>query len=773
MWVSGQWFGSEVVERIAATVEADPSISRRALSRQVCEWLDWRSPDGRLRDVGCRKALLELQRRGSVKLPACEEVVGFGREAAKRSPPPAVPEVRCCLEELGEVEVVPVRSRYSQASRIWRDLLQAYHYLGAGPLCGAQMRYLVHSAAYGWLGALSFSAATWRLKSRDAWIGWSDRARRANLERVVCNSRFLIAPSVQVANLASHVLALSVGRLAQDWHARYGYAPVLVETFVDGARFAGTCYRAANWVRVGQTAGRRDGYGNGTVSTGKKDIYAYPLRADWQSRLCQEPPERLARRPAGGEAGHWAEEEFAGARVYDERLRKRLYLLAQDFFAQPGVLIPQACRGSVAKSKAAYRFFDNERVDMPSLLKGHVEATAQRVSQHAVVLAVQDTTTLNYTAHPATAGLGPINTKKDQGVGLILHDTLAFSGAGTPLGLVDVQCWARDPEQAGTKRAKRNHLPIEAKESFKWLQSYRAAAEVQRLCPQTLVVSVGDREADLHELFQEAQQTAAGPKLLVRAERTRQRQVEAPAAPDADEPEYLWARMAAAPVAGHQEVHIPREGARLARTATLEVRYAAVTLKPPQRKPLGGVAAWAVYAREVDGPPAVTAPLEWMLLTTVEVATFAQATERLRWYTLRWGIEVYHRVLKSGCRIEDRQLSSATRIENCLALDLVVAWRIFWLTKQARETPDVPCDGFLGEDEWKALYATGRDAPLPPTPPPLREAVRLIASLGGFLGRPRDGEPGTTTVWRGLVRLDTMVIGYRAALRLAAARDGP
>jgi len=182
------------------------------------------------------------------------------------------------------------------------------------------------------------------------------------------------------------------------------------------------------------------------------------------------------------------------------------------------------------------------------------------------------------------------------------------------------------------------------------------------------------------------------------------------------------------------------------------------------------VAAWAVYAREVQAPPEVSSPLEWLLLTTVPVTTCAQATERLQWYTRRWGIEVYHRVLKSGCRIEDRQLGRADSLQSCLALDLVVAWRIFWLVKQGRETPTVPCDMVLEEDEWKALYATVRDAPPPSTPPPLREAVRMIAALGGFLGRRGDGEPGTITVWRGLERLDNIVLGYRMALRHAAAR---
>ncbi len=566
MWLSGQWFGSELLERISATVESEPAISRSVLSRLVCEWLEWRAPNGKLREVGCRKALLELERRGAVQLPDRKEVASFQPEARKRRRPPEVAEVQCSLVELGEVAVVAVTSRYSKLSEIWNGLMEAYHYLGAGPLCGAQVRYLVQCSNYGWLGALSFSAATWRLKSRDEWIGWSEVARLANLQQVVCNSRFLLAPSVKVPNLASHVLARSVHRLAHDWGQKYGYEPVLVETFVDGQRFAGTCYRAANWEWVGQTAGRDDGYRNAKRSTGKKEIYVYPLRADWRKVLCDEPKDRLVLRMPQGESGDWVEEEFAGARIYDERLRRRLYTLTRDFFGQPGVLIPQACRGSTAKTKAAYRFFDNERVGMKPLLRGHVEATAQRLSQHDVVLAVQDTTTLNYTAHPTTRGLGPINRKADQGVGLILHDTMAFSTEGTPLGLLDVQCWARDPEEAG-KSSKRKELPIEQKESVKWLRSYRAAAEVQELCSRTLMVSVGDREADIHELFHEAQMTPSGPKLLIRAERSRLRKV---GEEEAEAHEFLWEKMPSEPVAGYQEVFIPRKGSRAARTARLE-----------------------------------------------------------------------------------------------------------------------------------------------------------------------------------------------------------
>jgi hypothetical protein len=359
--------------------------------------------------------------------------------------------------------------------------------------------------------------------------------------------------------------------------------------------------------------------------------------------------------------------------------------------------------------------------------------------------------------------LGAINTTTDQAVGLIVHDTLAFSVEGTPLGLVDLQCWARDPAAAG-QRATRKRRPIEDKESRKWLKSYRAVTELQPLCPSTLLVSVADREGDIHDLFQEALHTPGGPKLLVRSERSRLRKVEE---------DLLWTTLRAVPVAGHFEVLVPRRSTRPARTAQLAVRHAAITLQPPKDSSLTAVPVWAVYAREGDAGLEGTEPLEWMLLTTVEVANLADALERLRWYTLRWGIEVYHRTLKSACHVEDRKLAAAGRLENCLAIDLVVAWRIFALAKQGRETPNVPCDLFLEEEEWKVLHAAVHHEPPPATPPSLREAVRMIGMLGGHLASKRYPDPGTITLWRGLLRLEALVEGCRLAQLLYRQRDGP
>ena len=261
-------------------------ISRRSLSRRVCELLEWRSPDGKLKDADCRKALQEPDRRGRIVLPACETRFAFQRRSARhdRDLPPS-DEIASSLEELGAIEVAPLTSRYAKAAGDWNDLMERHHYLGTGRLRGAQIRYLVRSRKMQWLGALSFSASTRRLKGRDRWIGWSESWRRAHLQYVVCNSRFLILPWVRVSNLASHVLGLALERLGDDWKVRYGYRPVLVETFVDPARFTAACYRAANGTRIGKTSGRTYNGQSGS----QKDILVYALCDGWKEMFCSEP----------------------------------------------------------------------------------------------------------------------------------------------------------------------------------------------------------------------------------------------------------------------------------------------------------------------------------------------------------------------------------------------------------------------------------------------------------------------------------------------------
>lgn len=778
MWASGRHFGEAMIGRIQAAVDADPRLSRRALSRQVCEWMDWRGPGGAPQAMSCRTALLELERKDALRLPPATRGHAFerGRTPRRATEPGAVtrglPRVEASLAELGPVELVVVSSRYAQSSRVWNELVDGYHYLGAGPLCGAQIRYLVRCDRHGWLGALAFSSATLRLKAREKWIGWTERARRANLGRVIQNSRFLILPTVAVPNLASHVLGRAVAQVVGDWETRYGVRPVLVETFVDPGRFRGSSYQAANWEKIGQSAEGQRAHRNGKESTGPKDLYVYPLARDCREILGREPERpRLGELPRPAAPKDWVEEEFGALDVGSDVLRERAYVIARDFYARPRANIPQACDGSTAKVRAAYRFFKNPKVDMDAVLVSHAQATVDRIRAHPVVLAVQDTTDLDYTHHAlATADLGPLGSIDDLAVGLKLHATMAFTPEGLPLGLLDAKCWARDGSQA----EKDDRRPIEEKESFRWLESYRKVAEVQALCPDTMLVSVGDREADIYELLEEAcaEEPGPQPKLLVRAHRGRQRKVEDGLRVEGRS---LWDFLARLPVAADQTLLIPGNGRRKERKATVAVRHARVKLKPPQGHQGSGLWVWAVYAHEVGYDPAqVEHPISWLLLTTVETSTAAQALERLGWYAKRWGIEVFHRILKSGCRIEDRQLGHADRLEACIAFDLVIAWRIQWMTVQGRQTPDVSCEAILSEEEWKPLYAYLYKRPPPQKPPTLREAIRMIAKLGGFLGRKGDGEPGPMVLWRGLMRLPDLELGWRLAHRYGlGARAGP
>jgi hypothetical protein len=743
VWASGREFSEADIIVVQQVIEAKPGASRRALSLAICDRLGWRSKDGKAKQMSCRLALLKLGREGHIRLPAGR---AFPARRGSGRKPEAVESkaIQCSLQKLQPIELVLIGIGDRANSKVWNSLMEQYHPLGAGPLCGAQMRYLIRGGNGEWLGGFAFSGAAWRLQSRDEWIGWSDAARKENLHRVAGNSRFLVLPHVRVAHLASHVLGLAVRQLQQDWKQRYGDELLLLETFVEAAHYRGTCYRAANWVEVGKTQGRgrQDAKHRQTASV--KRIFMYALDAQAKPRLCQAegPPAVVA--PSRPPAADWAEEEFGNARLGHERLRKRLMTIARDFYARPQAQIPQACQ-SRAKTKAAYRFFQHPKATMDAVLEPHIEATQQRMRKETIVLAVQDTTSLNYSSHPATLELGPIGSTPDGIIGLIMHDTMAFSLEGTPLGLLDVQCWARDGEEFG-KKHQRKQRPIEEKESNKWLQSFRHLDQVQQQCPETTLVSVGDREADIYELFHLALEKPTGPKLLVRAEQNRLL---------ADGQGHLWAQLQQQPRTGIQQLHVPRRHQRAARQAHLEIRFAEVTLKPPHGKArYGSLKLWAILAQEVNAPVGID-PLEWMLLTTCRVQTFDDAIEKLNWYTKRWCIEVYHRTLKSGCQIEERQLGAADRIEACLAIDMVVAWRVYHLTKLGREVPDVPCTVFFEDAEWIALTAFLTQNPVPPAQPPtLRQAIRMVASLGGFLGRNSDGQPGTKSLWLGLQRLD-------------------
>ena len=434
---------------------------------------------------------------------------------------------------------------------------------------------------------------------------------------------------------------------------------------------------------------------------------------------------------------NWAVHEFADADLGDVRRTQRLVELAHVLAQHPTAALPEAC-GDGAMLKAAYRFFANDDREPQDVLCSPIESTYRRLDKVPLVLAVQDTTAVDWTGHPATTGLGPLGQTSCQG--LHVHSTLAFTPERVPLGLLAQHVWARDPDDMG-KRTRRTQVPIHLKESQKWLTSLEAVLRARDWCAPTRFVSVGDREADVFDLLAAAR--PEGVELLVRA--SWDRCVEVPE-------RYVWATVEAQPVVEHLRLHVPQRGTQPGRDAILALRFCPVTLCPPRHRKAEGlpsVALWAVQVREID-PPMDVKPIEWLLLTTVEVRTAADAIERVQWYACRWGIEVWHRMLKSGCRIEARQLATGERLQRCLTLYSVMAWRVFYAIMLARAVPEMPCNVLLEIEAWQALYCAIHQCSMPPEEPPaLDQAVRWIAQLGGFVGRRRRDQPGPETLWRG------------------------
>jgi len=444
----------------------------------------------------------------------------------------------------------------------------------------------------------------------------------------------------------------------------------------------------------------------------------------------------------------WVVHELADIKLKDKRLEQRCQTIAKALAEHPNVPINQACE-DWADTKAAYRFFANKKVEPAKCTAPHRQRTIERMKTHALVLALQDTTFFNYTHHPKTQELGEIGNKTQNQRGFGMHSTLAVTPTGTPLGLVTQAFFTRPIGAPAQTPSEARKLPIEEKESYRWLAAFE---ETLALAPAgTQVVTVCDREADIYEMFVAAQQPNA--PLLVRASADRCLDEQA-------EVNKLWQKVGQQPIVGELSVEITGNQQQKARRATVAVRFTPVTLKPPWRphqQKLPPVHLQAILVREEKPPAEIDEPIEWLLLTNTAVPDFEAAVRVVGWYCCRWQIEIFHKVIKSGCAVEDCRLQSAPRLQNFIALMSVVAWRLHWLTYLSRAQPDVPCTTALNTFEWQALYLRiYRSSEFPAQPPSIRQAVHWIARLGGFLGRKADGEPGVTVIWRGWQRLQDM-----------------
>jgi hypothetical protein len=471
----------------------------------------------------------------------------------------------------------------------------------------------------------------------------------------------------------------------------------------------------------------------------------------------------------------WIVDELQTVDLPDRRLNGRLALLLDRFSRKPQASFPQALKGR-AELEAAYRFFGNPRTPPADILAPHYDATLGRIRRHPVALLAQDTSEIDLTRPREVVG-GPLSDAKR--TGLLIHPVLAFSPDGLPLGCIHLEQWSRDFEDFG-KGDSAEGRPIEEKESYRWLEGFRQACRVAAAAPDTEIICISDSEGDVYEALQEAY-ARPGPRrarFIVRACQDRCLAPGAavvgfgagPAEPAAGK---LFAAVAATGVLALRTIRVSRrvalptetrqrKKARPGRVAEVSVRAARLTLRGPARP--GGRPAnqevHAVLVREEE-PPAGQEAVEWLLLTDLPINTAEEVVRVVASYGVRWQAEVFFRVLKGGCRVEQRQLEDEGRYATLLAVYLIVAWRVLYLTLRGRQEPDVSCEVVFDPEEWRAAY-TVVQGQAPRQAPRLGEMTAVVAELGGYIRGARRRPPGPKVMWLGLQRLADIVRCWHA-----------
>lgn len=467
----------------------------------------------------------------------------------------------------------------------------------------------------------------------------------------------------------------------------------------------------------------------------------------------------------------WVFDELESADLKDKRLNERLRVVLSALGERPTASIPAAC-GGFNEMTAAYRLFNNEKTTYERILAPHADRTLRRIEEQSVVLLVQDTTDLDFTRpQQQVTGAGALGSTCRWGA--FLHPLVAFTTDGTPLGTCRAQMWTRENPAEETRREKevrRKTTSIEFKESLRWVEGLRHARDIAQQLPSVQCVCIGDSEADIYELFVEPRGQRQ-VEWLVRACQNRGLLKAA----DADgEATQLRAAVEAQPALFTKEITVRGRQAKVScetrsrrqprenRTALVEVRATTVTLRPPQRPGYRhpAVTVNVVQARELN-PPSDDQPVEWLLVTTLPIKTLDQVREILQYYTVRFLIEVLFRVLKSGCRVEERRFEHIDRMLPCVAIYLIVAWRTLMICRLGRSCPDLNCEAIFDPSEWQSVWMVVRRKRPPRRPPKLCTILPMIAQLGGYVPSPnRQDPPGPQTVWLGLQRMYDLALAW-------------
>jgi len=452
----------------------------------------------------------------------------------------------------------------------------------------------------------------------------------------------------------------------------------------------------------------------------------------------------------------WLSREVDKSAFSDKRLGDRFYHILSQLNASIGKPIPMACQ-DWASTKATYRFLSNDAVSESEILSGHFQATKDRVSAlEGPILVLQDTTEFVYKrAQPdkvgsigvATVGRSMFGKLEQRTIcGLLMHGSLAITPEGLPLGLCAVKFWTRSKFKS-TNALKRQinptRMPIEEKESFRWLENMRQAS--QCLGRPERLVHIGDRENDIYEFFCVAQEI--GTHFVVRTCVNRL---------SGDEKQTISEEMEAVQVQGTHHVQINNSPQDIAH---LDIKYKTIRVLPPigKQKKYPPQTLTVIHAQEKEDPED-RPPIEWKLITNLPITSLQDAIEKLEWYAQRWKIETYHKILKSACRAEDILLRTTERIVNLIAIFCIMSWRIFWLTMINRTAPDIPAELVLSKIERDTLDKLKPDK-WSNLQKPLSSYIMKIAQLGGYMARNSDPPPGNIIIWRGWNRLMDIIIG--------------
>ena len=704
----------EAIKYISNKIDSNAKINRTELADLLCDHFHFFDPRGKRQRDGCLKALRKLEQAGHFKLPVSLMKPRGPLMPRRLNQPVAVPrQMPSDASDIIDLRLVIVESE--QQMRIWNELMIQDHPRGAGPLVGRQLRYLVESE-HGWLGGISFSSAALHLEDRDKWIGWDWNNRQDNLHHVVNMSRFLIRSCISCKNLASRVLGMCIKQFPDDFERHYNHRPLLLESFVDTAHYRGTCYKAANWQWIGTTKGRgRQDLLNKQEET-VKDIYVYPLDQDFRTKLGLADNSGLGaiKIHDGLDSENWAENEFGNAPLNDQRLSNRLVEIARQQGENPGCSYSGAAGGSWAAVKGYYRLIDkpeDSAVTMENILQPHRTQTIRRMQDQKIVLCPQDGSDLNYNNLDHCKDLGVIGNNQTgaQSRGLHLHSMLAMTTEGLPLGVLRSECTAPQPKSDDDTRPG-SAIPIEEKKTFCWIEAVRDCQKIKRLMPHTTIINISDREGDFFEMFDDQRNNSRNVELLVRAKHDR--------ATTGELKLFDTARLA--PVRAQIEIKVQRQSARSKkskqkakpkrneRIAHVTVRAEQVELNPPSyHKNKQPVRIGIIHVKE-DNPPTDTPALEWFLLTTMVLKSVDDVLNCVKWYCLRWRIEDWHRVLKSGCNVEKIANKTAERLKRAVAIKLVIAWRIMLMTLLGRELPLLPAEIMFSDLELKVLKAEAK-----------------------------------------------------------------